>query len=314
MPSDLHLPPSARSPGVGGGADAWAELIALYGTVYNLAFHFAGSAPDADDLPQRSSFSSTRPPLLPRRRAHAGGRSPVSQPVHRPHRRARHGLRAVAVSEKCWRGAPRVRSHSRLPKAQLRRSTAPWIICPRSRRGRLCAISRLYARGYRGLLTSPGDVKSRLHRARLDLGRRDHRKARGSRGIAPAALSGDVFSGLGPLPCPLYRAPPSHRGPARGTLPRRSACAGHAPLPRAARTLAPCAPSPGRSGVPCPGSHTATTSAACAPGCPRRAARRPRVDCGARTRPRRALSCAPARPVRTSLRDRGLATLATVSA
>jgi RNA polymerase sigma-70 factor (ECF subfamily) len=37
----------------GGRADAWEELLALYGErVYNLAFHFAGSAEDAEDLTQ----------------------------------------------------------------------------------------------------------------------------------------------------------------------------------------------------------------------------------------------------------------------
>ena len=37
----------------GGRADAWEELLALYGErIYNLAFHFAGSAADAEDLTQ----------------------------------------------------------------------------------------------------------------------------------------------------------------------------------------------------------------------------------------------------------------------
>lgn len=37
----------------GGRADAWEELLRLYGErVYNLAFHFAGSAADAEDLTQ----------------------------------------------------------------------------------------------------------------------------------------------------------------------------------------------------------------------------------------------------------------------
>ncbi len=36
-----------------GRADAWDELLALYGErVYNLAFHFAGSTADAEDLTQ----------------------------------------------------------------------------------------------------------------------------------------------------------------------------------------------------------------------------------------------------------------------
>ena len=36
-----------------GRADAWEELLALYGErIYNLAFHFAGSAADAEDLTQ----------------------------------------------------------------------------------------------------------------------------------------------------------------------------------------------------------------------------------------------------------------------
>ena len=37
----------------GGRADAWEELLARYGErIYNLAFHFAGSAADAEDLTQ----------------------------------------------------------------------------------------------------------------------------------------------------------------------------------------------------------------------------------------------------------------------
>jgi len=37
----------------GGRADAWEELLALYGgRIYNLAVHFAGSAEDAEDLTQ----------------------------------------------------------------------------------------------------------------------------------------------------------------------------------------------------------------------------------------------------------------------
>src|SRR3954447_14074597 len=36
-----------------GRADAWEELLALYGErIYNLAFHFAGAAADAEDLTQ----------------------------------------------------------------------------------------------------------------------------------------------------------------------------------------------------------------------------------------------------------------------
>jgi RNA polymerase sigma-70 factor (ECF subfamily) len=46
---DLWLARRAAS----GRADAWDELLALYGErVYNLALHFAGSATDAEDLTQ----------------------------------------------------------------------------------------------------------------------------------------------------------------------------------------------------------------------------------------------------------------------
>src|SRR5690242_613733 len=46
---DLHLARRAA----GGRADAWEELLARYGDrLYSLAFHFAGSAADAEDLTQ----------------------------------------------------------------------------------------------------------------------------------------------------------------------------------------------------------------------------------------------------------------------
>src|SRR6185295_13970780 len=46
---DLLLARRAAS----GRADAWQELLALYGErVYNLAIHFAGAAEDAEDLTQ----------------------------------------------------------------------------------------------------------------------------------------------------------------------------------------------------------------------------------------------------------------------
>jgi RNA polymerase sigma-70 factor (ECF subfamily) len=46
---DLHLARRAA----GGRADAWEELLARYGDrLYGLAFHFAGSAADAEDLTQ----------------------------------------------------------------------------------------------------------------------------------------------------------------------------------------------------------------------------------------------------------------------
>jgi len=49
LSSDLHLARRAAA----GQAEAWNELLALYATrIYNLAFHFAGSAADAEDLTQ----------------------------------------------------------------------------------------------------------------------------------------------------------------------------------------------------------------------------------------------------------------------
>jgi len=180
----------------GGGADAWEELIALYGErFYNLAFHFAGSAADADDLTQEiflrlhRSLRSYRGdvPL-------AGWALRLSRNLCIDHyRRARHERRAVALSEEVL---------ARLPAADDPQAEA-------QRRQQLQEVYRaleempedlaevVLLRDLQGWtleetaasLDLPlGTVKSRLHRARLDLSGRITARlgARGGSALVPA--------------------------------------------------------------------------------------------------------------------------------
>ncbi len=161
----------------GGRPEAWEELLALYGErVYNLAFHFAGSAEDAEDLTQEIFLRLYRNlrsyrgdvPL-------AGWALRLSRNVCiDQYRRTRRERRAAALSEEVL---------ARLPAGDDPQAEA-------QRRQQLRAV-------YRGLEEMPedlaevvllrdlqgwsleetaaslevpvGTVKSRLHRARLEL-------------------------------------------------------------------------------------------------------------------------------------------------
>ena len=191
--------PSGSSPDLwlarraaGGRADAWDELLALYGErVYNLALHFAGSAMDAEDLTQEIFLRLYQNLRLYR------GDVPLAAWALRLsrnlcidyYRRARRERRALNVSDEVLAGLP---AGGEDPQAEAQR------------RQQLRAV-------YRGLEEMPedlaevvllrdlqgwsleetaaclevpvGTVKSRLHRARLDLAGRVTAKL-GARGAA----------------------------------------------------------------------------------------------------------------------------------
>ena len=177
----------------GGRADAWDELLALYGErVYNLALHFAGSIHDAEDLTQEIFLRLYQNLRLYR------GDVPLAAWALRLsrnlcidyYRRARRERRALNVSDEVLAGFPAGDD----PQAEAQR------------RQQLRAV-------YRGLEEMPedlaevvlmrdlqgwsleetaaclevpvGTVKSRLHRARLDLAGRVTAKL-GARGAAVA--------------------------------------------------------------------------------------------------------------------------------
>jgi RNA polymerase sigma-70 factor (ECF subfamily) len=182
MPADLPSPDLLLARRAAGGrADAWEELIALYGErVYNLAFHFAGSAPDADDLTQEiflrlyQNLRSYRGdvPL-------AGWALRLSRNLCIDHyRRARHERRAVAVSEEVLARLPagdddpHARAHKRQQLREVYRALEQMpeelaeVVLLRDLQG--WTLEETAA----GLDLPLGTVKSRLHRARLDLAAR----------------------------------------------------------------------------------------------------------------------------------------------
>jgi RNA polymerase sigma-70 factor, ECF subfamily len=161
----------------GGRPDAWDELLALYGErVYNLAFHFAGSIEDAEDLTQEIFLRLYQSLRLYRGDVPlAGWALRLSRNLCIDHyRRTRRDRRAATLTEEVM---------ARLPAGDDPQAEA-------LRRQQLRAV-------YRGLEEMPedlaevvllrdlqgwsleetaaclevpvGTVKSRLHRARLDL-------------------------------------------------------------------------------------------------------------------------------------------------
>jgi RNA polymerase sigma-70 factor (ECF subfamily) len=174
--SDLLLARRAAA----GRADAWDELIAVYGErVYNLAFHFAGSAAAADDLTQEiflrlyQNLRSYRGdvPL-------AGWTLRLSRNLCIDHyRRARQERRALAVSEEVLAHLPA--SDDPQAEAQRRQQLREVYRALEQMPEDLAEVVLL--RDLQGwtleeiaasLDVPLGTVKSRLHRARLDLAAR----------------------------------------------------------------------------------------------------------------------------------------------
>jgi RNA polymerase sigma-70 factor, ECF subfamily len=174
--SDLLLARRAAA----GRADAWDELIAAYGErFYNLAFHFAGSAAGADDLTQEiflrlhQNLRSYRGDV-----PFAGWALRLSRNVCIDHyRRSRQERRAVAVSEevlaRCPAGDdPQAEAQRRQQLREVYRALEQMpeglaeVVLLRDLQG--WSLEETAA----SLDLPLGTVKSRLHRARLDLAAR----------------------------------------------------------------------------------------------------------------------------------------------
>ncbi len=183
----------------GGRADAWAELLALYGErVYNLAVHFAGSPEDAEDLTQEIFLRLYQNLRLYRGDVPlAGWALRLSRNLCIDHyRRSRRERRSAALSDEVLASLPAGDD----PQAEAQK------------RQQLRAV-------YRGLEEMPedlaevvllrdlqgwsleetaaslevpvGTIKSRLHRARLELAGRVAAQL-GARGAGPAVAALEV--------------------------------------------------------------------------------------------------------------------------
>jgi RNA polymerase sigma-70 factor, ECF subfamily len=161
----------------GGRADAWEELLALYGDrVYNLALHFAGSLEDAEDLTQEVFLRLYRNLRLYRGDVPlAGWTLRLSRNVCIDHyRRSRRERRAVALSEEMLARLPadddpQADAHKRQQLRAVYRGLEEMpeelaeVVLLRDLQG--WSLEETAA----ALEVPVGTVKSRLHRARLQL-------------------------------------------------------------------------------------------------------------------------------------------------
>jgi RNA polymerase sigma-70 factor (ECF subfamily) len=191
-----------------GRADAWEELLALYGErVYNLAFHFAGSRPDAEDLTQEIFLRLYQNLRLYR------GDVPLAAWALRlsrnlcidHYRRNRRERRAGAVSDEVLAQLPAAgddpqvqaqkRQQLRTVYGELEEMTEELaeVVLLRDLQGWSLEETATW------LDVPVGTVKSRLHRARLELaGRVTARMAIKGSGRVPAPIPA---SGLEAEPC-----------------------------------------------------------------------------------------------------------------
>lgn len=164
----------------GGGADAWEELLALYGErIYNLACHFAGSVVDADDLTQEIFLRLYQNLRLYRGDVPlAGWALRLSRNLCIDHyRRARRERRSSVVSEEVLAqlpaaGDPLADAQRRMQLREVYRALEQMsedlaeVVLLRDLQGWSLEETAAY------LEVPLGTVKSRLHRARLDLAAR----------------------------------------------------------------------------------------------------------------------------------------------
>ena len=161
-----------------GRADAWEELLALYGErIYNLAFHFAGSAPDAEDLTQEIFLRLYQNLRLYR------GDVPLAAWALRlsrnlcidHYRRARRERRAAVVSEEVLAYLP---AGGDDPQAEAQRRQQLRTVYRALEEMPEDSAEVVLLRDLQGwsleetaawLEVPVGTVKSRLHRARLEL-------------------------------------------------------------------------------------------------------------------------------------------------
>jgi RNA polymerase sigma-70 factor (ECF subfamily) len=164
-----------------GRADAWDTLLTLYGErVYNLAFHFAGSAADAEDLTQEVFLRLYQNLRLYR------GDVPLAAWALRlsrnlcidHYRRARRERRAAAVSEEVLAQLP---AGGDDPQAEAQRRQQLRTVYRELEAMPEDLAEVVLLRDLQGwsqeetaawLEVPVGTVKSRLHRARLELAER----------------------------------------------------------------------------------------------------------------------------------------------
>jgi len=177
----------------GGGADAWDELLALYGErVYNLACHFAGSVEDADDLTQEIFLRLYQNLRLYRGDVPlAGWALRLSRNLCIDHyRRARRERRSSLVSEEVLAqlpaaGDPQAEAQRRLQLREVYGALEQMsedlaeVVLLRDLQGWSVEETAEY------LQVPQGTVKSRLHRARLDLAARVTANLGARAGAAP---------------------------------------------------------------------------------------------------------------------------------
>jgi RNA polymerase sigma-70 factor (ECF subfamily) len=174
--SDLILARRA----VAGQAVAWDELIALYGQkIYNLAFHFTGSLPEAEDLTQEIFLRLHQNLHLYR------GDSPLASWTLRlsrnlcidQYRKARRERRSVAVSDEILEQIPAafdlgLEAEARQQLRTVYRALEEMpedlaeVVLLRDLQGWTLEETATY------LDVPLGTIKSRLHRARLALAER----------------------------------------------------------------------------------------------------------------------------------------------
>ena len=161
----------------GGKAEAWEELLALYGgRVYNLAVHFTGSVEDAEDLTQEVFLRLYQNLRLYRGDVPlAGWALRLSRNVCIDHyRRARRQRRAVALSAEMLARLPadddpQADAHKRQQLRAVYRGLEEMpeelaeVVLLRDLQG--WSLEETAA----ALEVPVGTVKSRLHRARLQL-------------------------------------------------------------------------------------------------------------------------------------------------
>jgi len=180
----------------GGGAAAWEELLALYGErIYNLACHFAGSVVDADDLTQEIFLRLYQNLRLYRGDVPlAGWALRLSRNLCIDHyRRARRERRSSVVSEEVLAqlpaaGDPLADAQRRMQLREVYRALEQMsedlaeVVLLRDLQGWSLEETAAY------LEVPLGTVKSRLHRARLDLAARVTAELGARRGGAAAPL------------------------------------------------------------------------------------------------------------------------------
>ncbi|HKI05236.1 MAG TPA: sigma-70 family RNA polymerase sigma factor [Thermoanaerobaculia bacterium] len=175
LPSSPDLLLARRA--ANGRADAWEELLALYGErVYNLAFHFAGSSADAEDLTQEIFLRLYQNLRLYRGDVPlAGWAMRLSRNLCIDHyRRARRESRSTALSEELLERLPACDDpQAEAQKRQQLRAVYRGLEEMSEEMAEVVVLRDLQGWSLEEaavFLELPvGTVKSRLHRARLEL-------------------------------------------------------------------------------------------------------------------------------------------------